>query len=242
MSDQKSPQLSLPILARVQLTFANFVSGGSENLPLVTSLVDLVALHKLSNTASRVYFAGPAGSGKTHLLFAVLNSLSQDNSRTDCQYLDCARIKGHAGLMHDFTPKKVTLLDNVDSLQGRRDDETALFGLVERIRQANSVFVATGSQTIEDADWNLADVESRLSAGLIFALRELDDEGTLDALRLRFQAAGLVVSDRVLDYILTHFSRDKHVLFGAIDDLDQSALREQRKITIPFLKEFLNLD
>ena len=241
MSDHKSPQLSLPILARVQLTFANFVSG-DENLPLVTSLLDLVAPHKLSNTASSVYFAGPEGSGKTHLLFAVLNSLSQDSGRADCQYLDCTKIRGRSGLMHDFSPKKVTLLDNVDSLRGSRDDETALFGLVERIRQANSVFVATGSQTVDETSWNLADVASRLSAGLIFALKELDDDGTRDALRLRFQAAGLVVSDRVLDYILTHFSRDKHSLFGAIDDLDQSALREQRKITIPFLKEFLKVD
>ncbi len=233
MSDPISPQLSLAILERVQLTFANFVAQTKQDQSVVEALLSLTSD---AESAQAVTLIGARGTGKTHLLYAILNAKDLGYSSSDCQYLDCLRIKGYAELLQDFSPKQLTLLDNVDALQGDRDDEVALFSLIERVRQSGGVFVAASARGIEATQWELKDVASRLSAGLLYSLTELDDEHTRIALSLRFQGAGLTVSERVLDYMMTHFSRDKHALFEAVETLDNLALREQRKITIPFLK------
>ncbi len=237
----QSPQLSLPILERVQLSFANFVDERGHNRQLLNTLRTLVesasASEPVTSGLSSMYVAGVSGSGKTHLLIAVLNELASNGRGARCQYLDFARLKEFGLSVPEFTPNTVNLLDNVDSLAGDRDHETTLFGVVERIRQAGAILVATGAQPVRATPWALADVASRLAAGLLFGLTEMSELGTRMALCQRFNAGGLRVSEPVLDYILTHYSRDKHALFAFVDDLDRSALREQRRITIPFLKD-----
>lgn len=237
----QSPQLSLPILERVQLSFANFVDEHGQNRQLLNALRGVAQAARARDTQTldsrSVYVGGPSGSGKTHLLIAILNQVGRDAQGQRCQYLDFARLKERTTGLPEFTPTSVNLLDNVDSLHGNRDHEAALFGVVERIRQAGAVFVATGSQPVSWVQWELADLASRLAAGLMFGLNEMSEVGTRMALHQRFAVAGLSVSEQVLDYILTHCSRDKNALFQFVDDLDRSALREQRRITIPFLKE-----
>ena len=59
---------------------------------------------------------------------------------------------------------------------------------------------------------------------------------------LRRQAGvrGLTLGDDVLDYILKRFSRDLGSLMALLERLDRHALRTQRALTIPLLKDMLD--
>ena len=76
--------------------------------------------------------------------------------------------------------------------------------------------------------------------------REALDQATDDELRHcsaqkhgRRQAAdqrGIFLSDDVMDYLLTRFSRDLQHLMALLERLDEFALSQRRAVTVPLLK------
>ena len=236
MQHNDTPQLPLPLLPRIQLGWNNFVVGNNEIV--VNSVRELNTAHA---SAKSIYIAGPSGAGKSHLLFAVLNQLIEASEQSTVQYLDLQQAGSDYQSIAHIQPKAINLLDNVDSLAGDAESERALFGLIERIRQSESMFIATAKTGLEHSSFELIDLVSRLQAGLYYSLREMDDEQTQKAIALRFKTMGLAVSDAITHYILTRLPRNKHELFAALDDLDEAALKAQRKITIPFIRATLHV-
>jgi DnaA family protein len=58
-------------------------------------------------------------------------------------------------------------------------------------------------------------------------------------LRQHADARGIFLSDEVMDFMLTRFSRDLSSLMQLLDQLDGYALQTQRAVTIPLLKSML---
>ena len=61
-------------------------------------------------------------------------------------------------------------------------------------------------------------------------------------LRRAADARGVFLSDEVMNFVLGRFSRDLGSLMQLLDKLDQHALRTQRAITIPLLKDMLDTE
>jgi DnaA family protein len=51
---------------------------------------------------------------------------------------------------------------------------------------------------------------------------------------------GMPLNDDVLQFMLTHCSRDLRALMDLLKRLDKASLAEKRHITIPFVKQVLN--
>jgi DnaA-homolog protein len=58
-------------------------------------------------------------------------------------------------------------------------------------------------------------------------------------LRQSADARGVFLSDEVMDFMLTRFSRDLSSLMQLLDHLDGYALQTKRAITIPLIKSML---
>jgi DnaA family protein len=58
-------------------------------------------------------------------------------------------------------------------------------------------------------------------------------------LRRAADARGVFLSDEVMDFMLTRFSRDLGSLMQLLEHLDGYALQTQRAITIPLIKAML---
>jgi len=78
--------------------------------------------------------------------------------------------------------------------------------------------------------------------GLIYQVHELSDEEKIAALSLSAAARGLTVSPGVLPYLITHFQRDMRSLSAMLDALDRYSLETQRHITLPLLRDLLQLE
>ena len=85
----------------------------------------------------------------------------------------------------------------------------------------------------------LADFKSRLVWGLQFQLETLDDELLAQILRSRAHAMGMVLSDEVLNYLLTHVSRQLADQLALLHELEQVTLVEKRRVSIPLIKQVL---
>ena len=87
----------------------------------------------------------------------------------------------------------------------------------------------------------LADLKSRLGAGITFHIQSLSDEEKLMALQLRARFRGMVLPAEVGQYLLRHFPRDMGKLFLLLDELDRASLAAQSRLTIPFVKTVLQM-
>jgi DnaA family protein len=87
--------------------------------------------------------------------------------------------------------------------------------------------------------FTLADLRSRLLAAPVHHLRELDEEGQMQALEARAARRGLQLSREAAAYLVHRLPRDMHSLCAVLDRLDEAALVAQRRLTVPFLREVL---
>ena len=88
---------------------------------------------------------------------------------------------------------------------------------------------------------SLADLRSRLAGGLVLQLHPLRDEDKVEVMRQWARQRGMEMPEEVAVYLLRHCPRDMTALFDLVEVLDQASLAAQRKLTIPFVKDVLEL-
>lgn len=228
-----SVQLPLHISLRDSATFANFLPAA--NAQVLLQLADAAAL----NGERFTYLWGSAGTGKTHLLQAVCHALAAKNK--PAVYLPLAHEGLQPEMLEGMESMSLIAIDDLQAVAGDRRWEEALFHLFNRVRDhGEGHLLVTGSANPQALELVLPDLESRLLWGLVFQLQPLNDEELAQALQLRAKGRGMDMPDDVAAFILKRCSRDMHTLFELLEKLDHESLVAQRKLTIPFVKQFLD--
>lgn len=224
-------QLAFPLSGNDKASFDNFLVG--ENI----ELVDAIKASVRGDDTKLVYFYGPKSSGKSHLMFAALRSAKDHNIKTS--YISLKDHYVSPEMLAVIDVSSVVLVDNADGWAGSRDKERALFTLFEQIKHAGGQLIISASQAPEQAGFVIADLVSRLSSGLMYAIETLNEEQQFEALRLRASHRGLSISDDAVKYLLTRMTRDTGEIFELLERIDHASLAEQRRVTIPFLQGLL---
>ena len=85
----------------------------------------------------------------------------------------------------------------------------------------------------------LPDLKSRLASAAVFAVRELNDEEQLEALGLRAHLRGFELPPETAKFLQRRYPRDMRSLCEVLDTLDDAAFAEQRRITVPFIRDLI---
>lgn len=201
-------------------TLENFVAG--RNVELLSAL-----RHALTGAASErcFYLWGEAGSGKSHLLQAVMREARG------------AGQSAHYARASIPEPAQAIAVDDVEAL-----DETAqvaMFALYNRQRESGGVLLASG--TTAPAHLKLRDdLRTRLGWGLVYQVQPLNDAEKSLALEQHAQARGFELPTEVTQYLLRHGRRDLPSLLAVLDALDAQCLRLKRGASVPLLKEVMS--
>jgi DnaA-homolog protein len=211
-------QLSLDVHLVQPPSFDNFVAG--PNAELLALLSGIVAGDRPSKC---LFIWGEPGSGKSHLLEALRESLGAE----------WAEPAPDNPAWHADT--KIALLDDAQNLNS--EAQIAWFG--NFIRQAD----APGAMIIACADQaplhlNLrADLRTRLGSGLIFQLKRLNDDQKAQALRQHAASRQITLPEELLRYLLRHYPRDIRLLMQILDSLDRFAFEQKRAPSLPLLRD-----
>ena len=180
------------------------------------------------------YLWGEPGSGKTHLLKAVSETLREQGARAG--WLDASVLEPP-----EFDDAWAAVILDECHLYTAVQQQAAFNWFVNALSSADGQprwVLAAGN--LPPADLALReDLRTRLGWGHVFELHALTEPERRAVLRREADARGVFLSDEAMDFMLTRFSRDLSSLMQLLDQLDGYALQTQRAITIPLIKAML---
>ncbi len=213
-------QLALDISAPPAPAFDNFVIG--RNAEAIAHLRAAIA----GGGERFVYLWGEAGCGRTHLLKALTAAAA------DAMYVACVANSS----FDDDAPLLVA--DDVELLGG--EAQIALFNRYNILRDQGGGLIASGR--VPPVELKLrVDLVTRLGWGLVVQVHALTDEEKARALAQHARARGFALSTEAITYLLTHAPRDMGALFATLDALDRHSLETKRAVTVPLVRDLLNL-
>jgi DnaA family protein len=218
-------QLPLGVRPRAHAVFDSFATG--QNREVVAALQ--------GSGRDPLWLWGVTGSGKTHLLQAVCAQAGEGAAYFPLDR--SARLPPEA--LGGYARCRVLCIDDAQAVAGDLDWEQALFRLFNEASESQCRLIFAAAAAPRQIGWRLEDWRSRAGACVVYHLRDLDEAGRGEAMRLRAKQRGLELPAETLDYLMKRMPRDLRSLFDILDELDEASLIAQRRLTVPFIREAL---
>lgn len=226
----KGTQLALSVALSDRQDFEHFHPG--PNGTVVRTLRDLLD----SGHGSSLLLHGPAGSGKSHLVQALLKEAKE--SQLSAATLDASDLERP---QRGLETSALLCCDGLDAEPLTDASALALIRLLDARKSRAVATLITCRKPAAQLVLPRPDLTTRLAAFASFGLKPLSDDDRIELLRLRASSRGLHLSHEVAQYLLKHLARDIGALLTAIDTLDAASLAAQRRLTVPFVHAALGL-
>jgi len=210
-------QSALDLLAPALPTLDNFVPGANG------ALLAALRAAQVGQGPAFLHLWGPPGSGRSHLLAALQGSTVAALAGTPVPAFEAQRT--------------LYVVDDVHRLDA--GGQAALFGLQNEVRQHAGRILLTSADRPPAQLQLREDVRTRLAWGLVFAVHPIAEADQAAALAAYARARGARVDDELVPYMLTRLPRDMRTLVAVLDALDAYALAQQRALTVPLLRQWL---
>ena len=222
-------QLGLPFALNAKMLWRNFI--GDKNQQILEFLSGLFA----QQSSSVVYVYGAQSSGKTHLLQGCAFKALEKSLKV--AYIDFKQDMP-SRVLDNLEDNDWVCIDNVDSLE--EDQQQELFDLYNRASNTSVKLIISGKTL--PSELNLfKDLKTRLSLATIFCLETLDDHSKKRIIQQQMDERNLKIDHKIYDYLFKHYSRDLADLLNAINQLDKASLQQKNSITIPLVKQVLDI-
>ncbi len=222
-------QLVLPLQLADHAVFASFLDSGNETL--VATLAGIAD----GDPGQGCWLWGARATGRTHLLQAVC-----DRAGDRSAYVPLAMLaETGPGILDGLASRELVCIDDIDRVLGDAAWERALFNLYNELQDTGGQMIAAATAAPREAPIELADLASRMSRLAVFQVHALDDEQRVAALQLRARHRGIELPGETARFMLRRSRRDMASLYDLLDRLDHEALRAQRRLTIPFVRDVM---
>lgn len=228
-----SRQLALSLRLPSDAGFDNFLPGDNQEA--------LSAVRAAANGRGERFVTlwGGEGCGKSHLLQAACRLA--DEKRRPAFYLSLANTpRPEPELLSGMEKMGLIAIDDIDAIAGQADWEEALYQLYNGIREHLGFLLVTCRTPLTQLPLKLPDLKSRLSWGPIYRLMPLEDGEKAAVIRNAAQQKGLALPEETLHFLITRHSRNLSNLLKLLDRLDQASLEAKRKLTLPFVRRYLD--
>lgn len=213
----------------------SFINGDQEGLS--TNSIPFCLLHSLQS------------AGKSHLLYASCQYASENNSSH--AYFDLKMLHQFpASVILEAQQKDLICIDNIHVVKDDLTWQIAIFDLLNKVIEKNQSIanpehyckvIISATHSPASIGLSLPDLVSRLSWGTVFKLAPLNDDKSKLFMRQKLAGKGLEASDEVVNFLVTRLSRNMAKQIEIINLLDRKSLESKRKLTVPFVKQVLNI-
>ena len=229
-------------------TFETFVIGKSNDLAAAAAMAVAQAPGKTYNP---LFFYGPTGLGKTHLMQAIAQEIVRKNPQTRVTYITTEQFTNDVitsigkGAMHDFRRRyretDLFLVDDVHFIGGKNSTQEEFFHTFNALYEAGRQIVLTSDRPPSEISKLEARLASRFAWGMVADIGQPDLEHRIAILRRKAQMDHLehTIPDDVLHFIADHVQSNVRELEGSIIKLLAYASLKHRDISVDLAREAL---
>ena len=166
---------------------------------------------------------GPIASGKSHLISTLKNKY---------KILEAEEINEEK---INILELKDLIIENIEKIE----NHYFFLHIINIVKEKNFKVLLTSRLPIKELNIRLEDLKSRLLAYSHSKILLPTDDVLRGIIIKISKDKGLLLSDTVINYILSHVERSYSIINSFINELDQLSLIRKKKITIPFIKKFM---
>ena len=217
--DDDSKYTAYKLRYNPNFTFENFVIGSSNQVAAKASFA--IAEHP-AELYNPLFIYGPPGLGKTHLLFAIVNHLRENNPHADILYktgeeftqemVDSLVQKSNVAFREKYRGVDVLLIDDIQFIEGKDKTQEEFFHTIDTLFQQQKQVIITSDRPPKEIN---LDTELRTA---IFKKKSVD--------------MGVDIPDNVLTFLAENIKTNIRQIEGAIKKLKAHSFIEDRQITL----------
>lgn len=178
-------------------------------------------------------------AGRNDEALASLNAVASNSAQSKFIYLWGETGSGKSHLLSACEAIGMQVVDNVHLLNN--DAQIDLFNTYNELKESGGTLITAGLHAPTQMGLR-DDLATRLAWGLVYQLHPLNDAEKALALQNHAAERGIRLPTEVVDYCLRYLRRDLSTLMATLDALDEWSLTTKKPVTVPLLRQLLQLN
>ncbi len=209
-----------------QFSFDNFVVGPSNRFAYSAALA-------VSKNPGQVYnplfLYGPPGIGKTHLLYAIANSIRKQKPDANIVYIKgdeftnelIAAIQSGKNIefRNKYREADLFLIDDVQFIAGKESTQEEFFHTFNKLYEEHKQIVMTSDRKPSDMMTLEDRLRTRFEWGLLADIQPPDYETRMAILKSKISKVGLDLDDDVCNYIAINITNNVRQIEGTVNKI-----------------------
>ena len=238
-------QLILDFPSRPEYSFSNFVVSEGSRVAFDAARQFCTETPALFNT---LYLFGGKNLGKTHLLISIGNQFASMGKKAlyihglDFVQKTDENANGSSGeFISILSNADLFLLDAVDHISNQPASQKKLYLIFNSLIEKEKKVAFAGNCNPANLESTESYLTSRFQWGMSAELKSIDDNTTAKIITKLAKDIGLIIPNKVVDYLLTRIPRDFMSIKHAIAKINHESYILKKKVTVSLVKATLNL-
>ena len=207
-----------------QFVFENFIPGSVNALPL--KVASAVAADPGLNVYNPIFFYGPPGVGKTHLLYSIANEIAKKHPQKKIVCIKGDQFTnelvksilngGTAQFREKYREADILLVDDIQFIAGKESTQEEFFHTFNELYENGKQIVLTADRKPGDMATLEHRLQSRFGVGVLVAIAPPDPQTRILIARAKSKQLCLDLKSEIIEYIATNLSDNIRQIEGAL--------------------------
>ncbi|MBP3633683.1 MAG: chromosomal replication initiator protein DnaA [Oscillospiraceae bacterium] len=231
-----------------RFTFSNYIAGSSNTRALKIAMA--AANDPGQELFNPLFFYGPPGVGKTHLLYAIANSICSNMPEVNviyvkaeqftCELVEAIRDHNTAQFRSKYRTADVLLIDDIQFISGKEATQEEFFHTFNELIEQRKQIVMTADRVPADMITLENRLRTRFGEGIMVDIVPPDHETRLLILRSKAAALGLGLSEDIYDYLASQLTDNVRQIEGALKKIRAFHSLDNMALTIENIARTIN--
>ena len=206
-----------------QFSFANFVVGPSNRF---ANGAAIAVTNNPGHVYNPLFIYGPAGVGKTHLLYAIANGIRKENPNANIVYIkgdqftneliDAIKSGKNIEFRSKYREADLFLIDDIQFIAGKESTQEEFFHTFNKLYEEHKQIVMTSDRKPSDMVTLEDRLKTRFEWGLLADIQPPDYETRMAIIKNKAYSLGLDLNDEVCNYIAVNVTSNVRQIEGTV--------------------------